>query len=277
MATLNNVVTDNKNKDNGNGETKVVGSITEDSKLVFTPTNFRAIGKVTRISNAELARLIKQQFQQTFHDLVGVMIAPPQQGTLFNVVFRFEDVKDAVPEGKIKNLVNLINPQQGTKTNFFAKQEIINNKISGKTYDLSDETKLLLSDFMFGGRNVNKPGSKVWKLGTPGCVVNEIHQSLSRDPRYNWGTQRIYVTVGGLDLRTILRAIYGNSMVVGTDKNDDNSIVNYNAKALYDAQMGKFNPDGTYMINVQQFDKDAVAEIVQRENPQYVYDSGMFF
>lgn len=217
---------------------------------------FRPFGKTTRINSKQLSIDIKEQFQQTFHELAGCLVTFSRN---FEVTLFFEKNVEACPEGKITSLVDFTNPQGLNRSNLMDGMRYLNNKTSGKTFELNSETKALLSDFMFGGRNANRD----WKQ-----LVSE--RRMPTDP-YNMNPnmprgERILIAVTGFDIRRIIEAMYGSVMVTDTYE-EDGQIINVTAKAMYEVKYAKPKNDGTFMINIEQFDVKKVEELTREENP----------
>jgi hypothetical protein len=151
---------------------------------------------------------------------------------------------------------------------------VIRNKAIGRTYELNDETKLLLSDFMRGGRKANMPNSKNWAR-----CVSEIHYpnntiSWNGIPQYNGGDDMLIV-VRGFDIYALLRLIYGSDMVTMTNHSVDGKEVNIHATAFYAIQYIKTNVKGLPVFVVTQADKEAVERESIAENPYMSQNIGV--
>jgi hypothetical protein len=241
---------------------EMVGSIPADAFLQWSPTPFKAFGATTRINSGVLARMIYASFRKTFHDLRGANIAFINGN--FVLELYFENNTENMKEGSIRNLVNLVapDPNNGSNTtNLYVRKRIVNNRNYGKTFTLNDETKLLLSDFMYGGRDNNKPTSNRWNN-----YIHEVHIPIS-DAYYRRG-ERILLRVVGLDLRKVLQMLYGRLMVTETISQGNGKDMNYRAVAFYEPRYIKAcTNDPTFILNIEQFDKGAVEEFTARENP----------
>lgn len=248
-----------------NGAKPKVGEIPADSRLEWTPLEFKSLGKVMRTTNDELARTIKEAYMESFHDLRGVNIvyAPPSG---FIVELFFELNTEPLESGKIRNVIDLTEPNKDV--DLFSMMQATQNKMNGKKYTLNDETKLLLSDCMFGGRNAkdNRPKSKAWDNR-----ISEVHVSLTSygDMMFNNKPrpERILVKVVGLDIKKVVQKLYGDDMIIKT-VTDGNSDTNIHARARYDVRFIDVNPNGTFNIHIEQFDADAVKQFVLKKNPQ---------
>ena len=246
------------------GANQKVGSIPANARLEWSPLEFKTLGKFMRTTNDELSRLIREAYQETFHDLRGVniMYAPPSG---FVIELFFELNQEPIEAGKIRNILDLTEPVKG---DLFTMMQVSQNKASGKKYTLNDETKLLLSDCMFGGRNAkdNKPKSKKWDER-----ISEVHVSLKSygDMMYanRLEPERILVKVVGLDINRVVQKLFGDDMIIKTITNGD-SDTNIHARAKYIVRFIDSNSNGTYNIHIEQFDADAVKQHILKKNPQ---------
>ena len=233
-------------------------------EIKWKPEVFEAFGKTIRMNSAELSRKIYAHFKQTFHELKGcnISILPNSQ---ISVDLYFEKNLEPVPDGKIKNLDSLIEPSSsGPKKNLYECMQVANNRRLGKIFTLNNETRLLLSKFMYGGSKVNLPDSKVWENET---VQREVHIPVTNDPFIrSYNTDRILVRISGIDIRKILQELYGKTIVYKT-VTDEHGDINFTANAMYEVRVMKGLPDGTFIMNIEQFDKDAIEKIFMKENP----------
>lgn len=226
---------------------------------------FEAFGKTTRINSAELSRKIYNHFKQTFHELKGCnLVAMPNNQ--FMVEMFFERNTEPLPNGKIMNLDSLIDPvgRGGSNNNLYERMQVTQNRRMGKTFTLNNETKLLLSKFMYGGKNANLPNNK--KVWGNDAVLREVHIPVTDPFRRGYNTDRILVRVSGLDIRRILQELYGRDMITKTVANESGD-TNYRSEARYEVRFVKANTDGTFIMNIEQFDSAAIEQIFMRENP----------
>ena len=243
--------------------------IPESSVLDFEPITFEAFGKTTRINSYELARKIREMFQKKFHDVIGANIT--WDGKTFNTTLFFQNNTEPIPDGKIKNLINL-QSNEGINTNsIWERNQMVQRKKAGDTFALNDATKLLLSDFMYGGRQANKPNNKQrWTQNTFERRI-PAHQAL-----YQYGAENIVIGVTGFDIRVICHKLYGDKIVTSTEYDADGVAYNNQSKgAYYELRFGKLMQDGSVMINIEQFDRQKVEELVKKENPQIALYSGV--
>lgn len=234
-------------------------------EIVIEPASFEAVGKITRIRSDEFARKIKSAFRTTFHDLVGVNVEVGNNTILTQ--FYFEDNTAELPKGKIKSMVNI--NRNNHATNLFDLKTIVNNKFTGKVYKLNNETRLLLSKFVYGGANRSKPNNlNRWENESSNeCIVTQVKMPAPM------GGERIILKVSGLDTNKIAQALYGDKMVTKTIKdNEDGSEVNVVSSAMYNVRYGgtvKNDNTGLFNINIDQIDPEAVKELTAKEDPSY--------
>lgn len=246
----------------------------EELEIQFAPIEFKSFGKFTRLHNDQLCRIVKGLYSEIFHDLVGVNL---NYTNGFNVEFYFENNSEPVEEGKVKNVINLTQIDttvSGKKPDFFTRQAIVQRKTRGEKFSLNDETKELLADIMFGGKNANNVNSKNWNNN-----IKEVAVPISGyyDPFGRPNSSRILIQVTGIDLKRLLKKIYGNKMVVSTETTVDSEINNYSKQAYYMPVFHKWLNDGTFAINILQIDAEEVQKLTVKENPAMPQMSGVRF
>jgi flavodoxin len=163
----------------GEAKSDMVGQLKKGSALDWAPTTFVSFGKVNRTTTAELASKIHAAFGATFHDLLGAAINIDPKGN-FKLELLFEQNTEKCPSGKITNLVGLTCATGANS--FFAKNQIIQNRVNNKAYTLNAETKMLLAEFMCGGAKANKyTDAKKWD-----SHISQVPIPVSayRDPYY---------------------------------------------------------------------------------------------
>ena len=177
----------------------------------------------------------------------------------------FERNTEPLPDNKIMNLDSLVDPVgSGSRANMYERMNVVQNRRMGKTFTLNNETKLLLSKFMYGGKNANMPNNnKVWGNEN---VLREIHIPTNDPFRRGYNTDRIMVRGSGLDIRRILQELYGRDIITKTVANESGD-TNYRSEARYDIRFIKANTDGTFIMHIEQFDSAAIEKIFIKENP----------
>lgn len=270
MATektiFKNVVKDNEATTNNNPKNPIEYGMDFDGTetLKWQPETFEAFGKTTRVNSADLSRKIYAHFKQTFHELKGVNIVMLANAQIA-VEMYFERNTEPLPDGKINSLESLIDPVgSGSRNNMYERMNVVQNRRMGKTFTLNNETKLLLSKFMYGGKNANLPNNnKVWGNEH---VLRETHIPANDPFRRGYNTDRILVRVSGLDIHRILQELYGKDIITKTVVNESGD-TNYRSEARYEVRFIKANVDGTFIMNIEQFDSAAIEQIFMKENP----------
>lgn len=271
MATektiFNNVITsDDEQPANNNTKNPVEyrDSFDGSEELKWQPETFEAFGKTTRMNSADLSRKICNHFKQTFHEIKGCNMLVLPNGQIA-VELYFERNTEPLPKGKIMNLDSLIDPVgSGAGSNLYERMQVTQNRRLGKVFALNNETKLLLSKFMFGGKNANLPNNnKVWGNEN---YVREVHIPVNDPFRRGYNTDRVLVRVSGLDIRRILQEIYGRDIITKTVANESGD-TNYRSEARYEVRFIKAMADGSFIMNIEQFDSAAIEKIFMQENP----------
>lgn len=262
-----NVVRDNKETENTNNNTKNPIEYGMDfngtESLKWQPETFEAFGKTTRKNSAELSRQIYAYFSQTFHELRGCNIILLPNGQ-FGIELFFERNTEPLPDGKIMNLDSLIDPVSSKNTNLYDRMNVVQNRYKGKAYTLNNETRLLLSKFMYGGKNANLPNNnKVWGNEN---VLREVHIPTNDPFRRGYNSDRILVRVSGLDIHKVLQELYGRDIITKTVVDADGD-TNFRSEARYEVRFIKALVDGSFIMNIEQFDTGAIEKIFMQENP----------
>ena len=230
--------------------------------LKWQPETFEAFGKTTRVNSADLSRKICAHFKQTFHELKGCNMVVAPNGQIAVELF-FERNTEPLPAGKIMNLDSLIDPVSG-KGNLYERMQVTQNRRAGKVFTLNNETKLLLAKFMFGGKNANLPNNnKGWGND---AVLREVHIPVTDPFRRGYGTDRVLVRVSGLDIHRILQELYGRDIITKTVATESGD-TNYRSEARYEVRFIKALVDGSFVMNIEQFDAAEIEKIFMKENP----------
>lgn len=232
-------------------------------RLDWAPRPFDSFGRSTRINSKDLAVMIRSQYQLSFYDCIGCIIECTN-GT-FNTTLFFQDKEGKPGDGQIKNLVNVANSQTAYRSNnLYYGMRNLNKRMAGKTYELTDETKILLSDVMYGGRH----GKRKWNE----LVTERVLRSNQN--YYANNASQIIVAVTGFNLNYLCRKLFGNRMVTETVREGD-KIVNKTAEAKYECLLSNVLQDGSFMIHIDQFDPDKVDKLIRIENPNFIQQTGI--
>lgn len=270
MATLNNISDRTKDKDgNDLANLKMYNGISENARLEWDSLTFEAFGKIERTTNRALSTTIREYLSKTFHDIRGVNILyNPGPGNNQPFVLEMYFAKNQAPlaDGKIENLTDITVAAKGTS--LYYQKQVVDNKAAGKHYTLNDETKVLLGDLMFGGKDANKPNNGRWNQ-----YISEIWVPSS-DFTFNPRAGELLLKVSGcFDIHRILQKLYGNTMITKTqgftDDQGNTKARNFSSEAAYEVRFIRFayNEPTVFIMNIEQFDKSAVEEMTVKENP----------
>jgi hypothetical protein len=239
----------------------------DDKESILTlqcePHEFVTFGKVTRIKLSELAASFTLQFKQSFNDYLGTNIT--YNGRNFDVQLIFEKGASG-GEGKIDNLIDYKDSSKVNKHNLYSSMTYLNRKTSGTTYDLNEETKEILSNFMYGGPKAKKN----W---------DQLTAERRRPAPYGFyqnGAESVCMIVTGIDINRLLTWYYGDSMVISTIEGDD-GVYNKKAAARYSIRVSKYQPNGEIIVNIEQYDYVAVQAITIKENPYIPNSNGLVY
>ena len=203
--------------------------------LNVEPLEFDGVMKSKLTTTISLSKTINQLFRPVFSDYEGCIIAPDQFGQL-QVALYFKDKGHAMNSDSIKSLVPVTERVQGSSP--IDRIMKINLRNSAKSYDISKDTKDILSEFIY----------------TRGNAKVNWNQHIIEQTERNYNGYSIYVKMIGLDLVRIVRKIYGGKL--------DGSRIDYNISIIKPIGMdvtGGMNQN--YLINIQQLDSKEVERL----------------
>lgn len=206
----------------------------EPLRLNIEPLEFDGVMKSKLTTTISLAKTVNQLFRPVFTDYEGCIIAPDQFGQLQAALY-FKDKGMNGRDNSIKTLVPVTERVQGTSP--IDRIARMNLRNSNKSYDVSEDTKEILSEFIYSrGDKVN------WS------------QHIVEQTERNYNGYSIYVKVIGIDLVRLVRKIYGGKI--------DGSRIDYNVsivKPIGMSMVGGVNQN--YLINIQQLDSKEVERL----------------
>ena len=252
------------------------GSLSENAELKWDPVHFAPLGRIMRATSSAMATIIREYYSQVFHDLRGVNLIYSPSNQIFVTEMYFSKNLAPLPEGKMENLQDLTKMPSG-QHNFYYQRQILNNRVNGKRYTLNDETKLLLSDIMYGGKKPNRPNNKNWSK-----FIQEITVPAA-DITYNPRAVELLVKVSGcFDFNRIMNKMFGNDMLSDIDAYDDNGQTRARvvmAKAVYKARFVKYFPNdpSVFIFNIEQYNENLVKELAIKENPVRPLSNGIIY
>ena len=224
----------NYNKGGQNMRNENIQNQNEPLRLNIEPQPFDGVMKSKLTTTIALSKTINQLFRPIFSDYEGCIIAPDSYGQL-QVALYFKDKGMRGTDETIKTLIPVTERVKGTTAIDRVMQMNLRN--SSKSYDISKDTKDILSEFIYtrGNSKVN------WNQ----------HILEQTERQYNGYT--IYVKIVGLDLVRIVRKIYGGKL--------DGSRIDYNISIIkpIGADVNGFNQN--FLINIQQLDSKEVERL----------------
>ena len=154
------------------------------------------------------------------------------------------DARDGI-QTNVANKYRAIQPIGGTPdgdNSMFNKIQRLNNSFKPNKYELTEEAKELLVDFM-PRHMVNKNNGTVnWNAN-----LSEVCESVS----YNTAAQHIYVKLSNVDIISILRTVYGNK--------EDDSYVEYEMNII--KQVGTSSTCPNMLINIARLNVNETQKI----------------
>ena len=279
MATTSTTTIINPTNSKEGAAVKTYGGLSEDAYIEFTPLAFNSFGSFMRLTNKQLSLMIKEHYQTVFHDLCGVYIAyTGNPNSPFTTEFYFSKNSLDIPENeadhKIQNIKDLTITDKN-HTNLFYQKRALDMKLAGERFTINDETKVLLSDIMWGGRAANKPNNPKWDN-----YIQEIKAPVQQQSLFHPTAFNVMVKVSGcFDLHKILQKILPKTMVTSTTVDENGKITNYLATSLYEVRFIRFTRNDPFMfiMNIEQFDKKEVEKMALNENPAQRAINGIIY
>lgn len=204
-------------------------------RINIEPLEFDGVMKSKLTTTIALSKTINQLFRPIFTDYEGCIIAPDQFGQLQAALY-FKDKGMNGREDSIKTLIPVTERVQGTSA--IDRITRMNLRNSSKSYDVSKDTKEILSEFIYtrGNSKVN------WNQH----IVEQTEQA------YNGYS--IYVKIIGIDIVRLVRKIYGGKI--------NGSRIDYNISVVKPIGMDMTGgANQNYLINIQQLDSREVERL----------------
>jgi len=211
----------------GAPDTREKLKITVDPQIGFDGTF-----KTKRTTTIELAKKFNSIFRPVFNDFEGSIILPNQQNQLVLTLY-FTD-KGAATNGSYKAITPLM--KAGRNSSIGDKLRSFNAMNKMHSYDLTDETKEMLSDFIYVRNNQ--------KIKWDNYIIEQ--PDTTRYGQYN-----IIVGVINLDITRVLKRLY---------KNESEGRIDYEVKFLRPV-MGR---NDNFLIDIIQLDTKKVEELANQ-------------
>lgn len=234
------------------------------------PMEFDSFGETLRIDSRTLAEQISAMFKAIFFDYFGTTVRYENGNFSVQLYFKNNGKPKDSGDPRIKSVIDLTSSDNDDNNNdnvsFFDKKRIINNRLSAKLYDLNDETKEFLSEFLYGGAKANKPNNKkAWaqKLTDVRAPLNDSYIAM-----YNNGyrAEEVALRVTGVNIYKILKKLYGDKMIAHSGFNDSTMV-----PCDYEVRFVKFNYVNSelpvFTMHIERYDIDKVNKYVATEYP----------
>lgn len=225
----------NNNNNRGGNQNGQQQQKREPLRLNLEPLEFDGVMKSKLTTTIALAKTVNQIFRPVFTDYEGCIIAPDQFGQLQAALY-FKDKGHARNEDEVKTLIPVTERVQGTSP--IDRITRMNLRNSSKSYDVSNETKEILSEFIY----------------TRGNTKVNWGQHIVEQTERGYNGYSIYVKVIGIDLVRLVRKIYGGKI--------DGSRIDYNVSIIKPIGMDMTGGmSQNYLINIQQLDSREVERL----------------
>jgi len=217
----------------------------DDYKIDIEPIEFDGLLKTKLTTTMTLGADINRLFRTLFSDYEGCVIAPNNYNGALEAVLYFKDkAKIARADGKFTAVIPRMEKVRSRENTSFSQIQVFNARTNTKQYDVTEEFKGLMAQF------VNNHGKKPdWN-----SMVFELKNTINQMGAYD-----ILVEVRGLDLYRILKKVYG-------DKNGDTK-VDYNISLIRSIGAGDVGAFKNFLISIQQLDS--------KELEKLAYEVGM--
>ena len=209
-------------------------------QVVMDPVDFTANVKSKLITTFALGeKIISPLFRSVFSDYEGCLVKF-EMGRLVAELY-FNDAKPH-DEDKYRAIQLIGGTPDGSKGSMFDKIQRLNNSFKPNKYELTEEAKELLLDFMPRHMINKNSGTLNWNAN-----LSEVCESVS----YNTAAQHIYVKLSNVDIISILRTVYGNK--------EDDSYVEYEMNII--KQVGSSTTCPNMLINIARLNVNETQKI----------------
>ena len=209
-------------------------------KIAMDPVDFAANVKSKLITTWALGeRVIGPLFRSVFSDYEGCLVKFEMGRLTAELYFNSTRPED---ENKYRAVQLIGGIGESGKGTMEQKIKRLNNMFKPNKYELTEEAKELLIDFM--PRNLINPNSKTvnWQQ-----QLTEITETVS----YNTAAQHIYVKLDNIDIIQVLRTVYGTR--------EEDSPVDYTINAI--RQVGGNTNNPNMLINIARLNVNETSKI----------------
>ena len=212
----------------------------EKIKIAMDPIEFAANVKSKLITTFALGeKVIGPLFRSVFSDYEGCLVKFEMGRLTAELYFNSARPEDDTKYRAVQLIGGIGESGKGTMEQ---KIQRLNNMFKPNKYELTDEAKELLVDFM--PRHLVNPNSKTVNWNQQ---LTEIAENVS----YNTASQHIYVKLDNVDIIQILRTVYGYK--------EDESPVDYSISAI--RQVGGTSNNPNMLINIARLNVNETSKI----------------
>ena len=208
--------------------------------IAMDPIDFSANVKSKLITTWALGeRIIGPLFRSVFSDYEGCLVKFEMGRLTAELYFNNARPED---ENKYRAIQIIGGIDESGKGTMEQKIKRLNNMFKPNKYEMTEEAKELLVDFM--SRAVVNPSSKTvnWQQ-----QLTELTETVS----YNTAAQHIYVKLSNIDIIQVLRTVYGTR--------EDDSPVDYTINAI--RQVGGNSTNPNMLINIARLNVNETSKI----------------
>lgn len=203
--------------------------------LNVEPAAFPGTMKTALTTTNALVKAIYAMFQGVNNDFEGCTLEPNRANGQLELTLYFTD-KPMVGGNKIKNVTNVVNNDPTASP--MERIRAVNVRNSNRLFDLTDDTKDILEDFIFGPRNQK---------------INWKQHLIEKTDRGQVG-YRVYVAVVGIDISKVLKKLYGAV-------NEEGERVDYQLNIITPINSNFAQSVQNYLISIIQLNNKSVEKL----------------
>ena len=181
----------NQQQYQGNG-----GETREKYRLEVEPGEFGGTMKTELTTTNQLTKTIYEMFAGVNNDFEGCILDVNPMSNQLQLTLYFKE--KPVNPNKLKNLVNIANATTNRNARPMDRINNMNIRQQNRVYELSEETKEMLEEFI--DAPVDRNG---------GRKINWRNVAFEKTERNNYAGNSIYVAVTSLNLNRVLKKMYG--------------------------------------------------------------------
>lgn len=231
----------------------------ETIRIELEPMELKGHIKEHFSSTAELSTIVAKWMKGVFVDIAGSVVYVANDGS-FGVDVILRDCGEPAP-GQLKAIDNVSEKYtkkengKGNNIDTIALFKAFNSKKTAHIFDLTEEFKAFISDYIICNNNTRKPGKHGFD-GEPlwNKLVTEVYDRV---------TNNTVVKISGIDVFKILNGLYGK-------KDESGSKYSYSILTVGPANNVGMTPADmsliNYIIKIRQTTDRAVTEVAAKNN-----------